>query len=126
MIGVLQRIKKLIRPRLRHHQLRPQDDPKDLIDYCQTDEQHSLGGLKVIGAQTIPYTVPDEELDPNEEDSLTKIPLEDNPEEMQEEEEEGVAEGANGYGDVYDDDVDDYAVNIPINVSPNKWGPKKG
>ena len=48
-VFVFQRIKKLIRPRLRPHQLRPDDDPKDLIDYCQTHV--CLDGISVIDSK---------------------------------------------------------------------------
>lgn len=46
---MFQRIQKLIRPRLRPHQLRPDDDPKDLIDYCQTHV--NLKGVSVINSK---------------------------------------------------------------------------
>ena len=78
---------------------------------------------QVIGAQTLgdekdehlppkADDVDDSLPEPSEEDSLTKLPEEDfevGKEDMEEEIHE-----------------EEYDVHVPINVSPNKWGPKKG
>ena len=51
MVGIFQRIKKQIRPRLRGHQMRPEDDPKDLMDGEQMPRQPADSCAQALTSQ---------------------------------------------------------------------------